>query len=146
MVWPCGTVFPSTPPAGHLHSRQTSGRAKQFKTFIGDTFGTYKMFLSEQKKSVEEGEETSEQKRLERFELHSAGGAKAAASRHLCSQAVTQVHEEPPASRTRFTSGPDVQSLSEKMEPASLDCNSLFLMLLRNIQRKTFGTTRRQMK
>lgn len=79
---PCWKVFCSLlsgDGSGRLDSWQTTSWANQLKTFIGDTFGMYKISSSNQKKDME-GEEMSGGERggggLKHFELHSAIGTK----------------------------------------------------------------------
>lgn len=78
----------------HLDSWQTTSWANQLKTFIGDTFGMYKISLSNQKKNVWRGRRDERKKGAQALWVtFSSIGTKAAESRHLCSQTMTQVHE-----------------------------------------------------
>lgn len=73
---PCWKVFCSLlsgDGSGRLDSWQTTSWANQLKTFIGDTFGMYKISSSNQKKNVWWGRR-DERGGLKHFELHSAIG------------------------------------------------------------------------
>lgn len=129
--------------ARHPDSWQTTSWANQLKTFIGDTFGMYKMSWSDQKKNVWWGRRNE----LKHFELHSSIGTKAAECHHLCESNNDASPRRASQSNRRFMSCFDVKSRGRKDETRGFfvvvlfDCHSLFLMFVCNIQRKMFGTT-----